>query len=223
MDTPFTSSFVRRYLDPVDSLGEMLFGLIMVLTFTLGAGLATGVDESSTRALLVAAIGCNLAWGLIDGVMYAMHAMFERGRSSRILLELQRSGESGALATIARELGPRLEGITSDEERSRLYQSVLRLVARKPVTPARLERADVYGGIACFWLVFMTASPAAVPFMVIDSPRLALRVSNGLLIAMLFVVGYYWARHINVNPLGTALAFTLVALVLVGAAIALGG
>jgi hypothetical protein len=220
---PFTPSFVQKYLEPADTLGEVLFGLVMVLTFTLGASLAAGTDENSGRTLLVAAIGCNFAWGIIDGVMYAMNAMFDRGRATRIRRELEDSGEPAASALIARELGPRVESITSPEERSRLYRSVLTLVARMPVARTRLERADVYGGIICFWLVFLTASPAVVPFLVIDNPRLALRISNGLLVAMLFVAGYTWASQVNANRLGTALAFTLVALLLVGVAIALGG
>jgi len=32
-------AFFRRYLEPADRLNEILFGLIMVLTFTLTAGL----------------------------------------------------------------------------------------------------------------------------------------------------------------------------------------
>ena len=42
------TSFVNKYLDPATSLGEILFGLIMTLTFTLGAGL-TIQDEGRRR------------------------------------------------------------------------------------------------------------------------------------------------------------------------------
>ena len=75
----------------------------------------------------------------------------------------------------------------------------------------------------CAALVFLTALPAAVPFMLMNDPVRALRVSNGLLVAMLFGVGYFWARETNANRIGTGLAMTVAGLILVGAAMALGG
>ena len=72
----------RRYLDPGERLGEVLFGLIMVLTFTLAARLTIGEGPDARRELLIAAIGCNIAWGLIDGGMYIMGAMLERARQA---------------------------------------------------------------------------------------------------------------------------------------------
>jgi hypothetical protein len=76
-----------RHLDPSESLGEILFGLIMVLTFTLGAGVAvrTGEGAGDTRELLYAAIGCNIAWGIIDAVLFVMGKVFVRSRRVRLL------------------------------------------------------------------------------------------------------------------------------------------
>jgi hypothetical protein len=62
-------SFVGR-LDPDESLGEILAGLIMVLTFTLAAGVISRGGQDGVRTLLFAAVGCNLAWGIIDAVFY---------------------------------------------------------------------------------------------------------------------------------------------------------
>ena len=38
-------SVIHRYLEPSDTLAEVLFGLIMVLTFTVGDGPALEVTE----------------------------------------------------------------------------------------------------------------------------------------------------------------------------------
>ena len=57
-------SFLRRYLDAGERLGEVLFGLIMVLTFTLTAREVLGDEPESGRHLLIAALGCNIAWGI---------------------------------------------------------------------------------------------------------------------------------------------------------------
>ena len=77
-DKPKKENFLRKYLDPASRLGEILFGLIMVLSVTLTAGLTVKEGKSGVRQLLVAALGCNIAWGIIDGIMYIMNCMAER-------------------------------------------------------------------------------------------------------------------------------------------------
>src|SRR5262252_821582 len=51
-------------LDPIERSSEVLFGLIMVLTFT-GSFRITGADHDDVHRMLLAALGCNLAWGII--------------------------------------------------------------------------------------------------------------------------------------------------------------
>jgi hypothetical protein len=217
-------SFINKYLDPGDSLGEIVFGLIMVLTFTLGTSLSTGQGEGATRTLLIAAIGCNLAWGIIDGLMYVMECMFERGRQARLILKIHSTqNPEGAVAAIAADLDEKLDPISTPGARRLFYEDVVATIrSRKPVL-TRVKRDDIYGGVASFLLVFFTAIPGALPFMFIDSPRIALRTSNAVLIAMLFVVGYQWGRKTNARPLGAGLFLVLFGMLLVFIAIALGG
>src|SRR5207247_3162436 len=69
----------RRVLEPIDRVSEVLFGLIMVLTFTGSLSVAeAGRDD--VRTMLIGALGCNLAWGIIDGVLYLMGCLAEKGR-----------------------------------------------------------------------------------------------------------------------------------------------
>src|SRR6476659_10516987 len=78
-------SLMTRYLDPATSLAEVLFGLIMTLTFTLGAGMVVENEgRAGARQLLVAVVGCNLAWGIIDGALYILGQLFMRGRIRRL-------------------------------------------------------------------------------------------------------------------------------------------
>jgi VIT1/CCC1 family predicted Fe2+/Mn2+ transporter len=215
-----------RHLDPGESLGEILFGLIMVLTFTLGAGIAVRAGEGAgdARELLYAAIGCNIAWGIIDAVLYVMGQVFARSRRVRLLRAINAaSDETAALAAIRAELEPGLESITQKEDRDQLYRSVHVLVTRSESPKARVTRDDLMGAVAVFSLVVMTALPAAAPFLLIDDPWLALRLSNLLLTILLFIVGYRWARHTNANPWLAGLAVTALGVVLVAIAIPLGG
>src|SRR5262249_27496778 len=73
----------ERVLDPVERLSEILFGLIMVLSFTGSISVATS-DREEVREVLVGAIGCNLAWGMVDAVMSLRPLLLERGRSLAI-------------------------------------------------------------------------------------------------------------------------------------------
>jgi hypothetical protein len=75
------------YLKPSESLTEVVAGLIMVLTFTLGASVLSG----GGGAALVGAIGCNVAWGIIDGVHYMMASTFDRNRNLRFSVSAARS------------------------------------------------------------------------------------------------------------------------------------
>ncbi len=57
-------------------MGEILFGLIMTQTFTLGAGLmAEEEGRDGARQLLIATAGCNLALLFIVGHRAARHTM----------------------------------------------------------------------------------------------------------------------------------------------------
>src|SRR5947208_14367912 len=72
----------KRVLDPHDRVSEVLFGLIMVLTFT-GSLSVSEAGREDVRTMLIGAVGCNLAWGVIDAVLYLMARLAERGNGVR--------------------------------------------------------------------------------------------------------------------------------------------
>jgi hypothetical protein len=217
--------WVKRSLDPGQRLGEVLFGLIMVLTFTLTAGLSVVEGPEGVRQLLIAAIGCNLAWGIIDGVFYIMGALFDRGRLSRLSQALRDApSEAVATAVIADEFDGTLGGVTTEGARRDLYLDIARVVSRSAPPKVRITRADLLGALASFWLVVLSTIPAALPFLIFnDQPRFALRVSNGLLLGMLFFVGHRWGKYTGGSGWLIGSALTLVGGVLVAIAVALGG
>lgn len=71
----------KRVLDPIDRVSEIIFGLLMALSFTGSLSVATEHDE--IRTVMAAAIGCNIAWGLVDAVMYLVGTATERARETR--------------------------------------------------------------------------------------------------------------------------------------------
>jgi VIT1/CCC1 family predicted Fe2+/Mn2+ transporter len=216
--------FVVRYLDPASRLGEVLFGLIMVLTMTLTAGLTVADGREGVRQLLFAAIGCNVAWGLIDAVMYIMNCVTVRSGKMRLVQEVQRaSNPEAAMALIQDGIEPELQELLDPADAESLSRSVLEHIARTRPTKKTLTKDDLYGALACFWLVFLSCLPAAIPFFIFSQPHIALRVSNFLLIAFLFLVGQKWAQYVGTNRLLTGAVLVLLGLILVGLAIFLGG
>jgi hypothetical protein len=225
-DEEHSQSWHARFfgrLDPGEQVGELLFGLIMVLTFTLGAGIELA-DREETRALLIAALGCNTAWGIIDAALHLMGRLSERGRMHGLVRAIQATpSEENARSLVARELDARLPPVVAPSMRAALHAHVLERVRELKPGRNRVTGDDLLAALAVFWLVFLTALPAVVPFFLMRDPQLAMRASNAVLIAVLFGVGWAWAGYTGAGRWRTALFMALLGVALVLVAIALGG
>ena len=82
-----------RLLDPVDRVSEILFGLIMAVTILGSLSVATAGKEEM-RTVTAAALGCNLAWGLVDAVMFVVRTATERTRN-RVLARNIAAADAG--------------------------------------------------------------------------------------------------------------------------------
>jgi VIT1/CCC1 family predicted Fe2+/Mn2+ transporter len=113
--------------------------------------------------------------------------------------------------------------VTSEEERAALYRRIVENVHARPPTPNEITKEDWLGALMSCLLVIVTSIPAAIPFLLFDDARFALRVSNAILLALLFFTGYWWSKYTLGRPWIVGLTFLLGGGVLVVAAIALGG
>lgn len=215
---------VHRYLDPGTTLAELIFGLLMVLTFTLGARLLGPEESTDGRELLLAAIGCNVAWGIIDGFLYVLGSVYERLRVANVLGSLRGAGdEPTAIATLEGELDGDLIRLADAAQREQFYASILAAARVRPDARPQLLAEDLRGAVRVFLLVVATAVPAALPFLIWDNAYLALRMSNALLLVCLFVIGFLWGRHVGARPLFAGVLIASIGVVLVLIAIPLGG
>jgi VIT1/CCC1 family predicted Fe2+/Mn2+ transporter len=214
---------LHRHLDPSLTLGELIFGLIMVLTFTLGARLLGPEEPLDSRELLVAALGCNIAWGIIDGFLYLLGEVYERRRLATLQARVKAGDSVAGLAVVREEYSGGLAALGSPAERDRFHAAIAAAATAAPAGAVRVTGADWWGAFLIFLLVAVTAIPAALPFLFIEDSYIALRASNALLTLLLFVVGYLWGQQIGARPwLAGALIMSIgIALVLV--AIPLGG
>jgi len=210
------------YLKPSESLTEIVAGLIMVLSFTLAASVLNGGGQDGAQAALLSAIGCNAAWGIIDAVFYMMTSAFDRNRRLRLARAIASTpDESAALTAIRSELNPYLASVTRPEDRERLYRGVRKLLAHGRLSRRTgLVLGDFMGAIEVFCIA---ALPAVLPLLLIDHPWLALRISNLLVVVLLFVTGYHWAKYVDASRWIAGLGLMGLGLALVAIAILLGG
>jgi VIT1/CCC1 family predicted Fe2+/Mn2+ transporter len=210
-----------RVLDPVDRVTEVIFGLLMAMTFTGTISVATSGQEAE-RTMMIAALGCNLAWGLADAVMYLLRTLIERTRK-RTLLATLRGGTDAATgqALIAQALPPRLSAAAGADELESLRRRLLEITAT-PAEP-RLGLDDFKGAFGVFLLVVASTFPLVVPFLLLDQTALAVRLSNLVGLGVLFIAGWILARYAGAKPWQGAIALTVTGAVLITAIIALGG
>jgi len=211
----------RHVLDPMDRIAEVLFGLIMALTFTLTLGVATA-DDIKVRTMLIGALGCNLAWGIIDAGVYLLAILNERGRKTMLLRAIQDAPDlETARRLLADELPPLLAAVVPAERLESMRQDLRRLpLSVERPTPTR---RDFMAALELCLLSFLSTFPIVIPFMFIGDPRLALRVSNAVAIVMLFFCGYAFGYRSGLPRWLTGLSMVIVGIALVAVAIALGG
>lgn len=218
-DDPIKSS--KRVLEPHERISEVLFGLIMVLTFTGSLSVATA-DRAEVRTMLIGALGCNLAWGIIDGVLYLMGCLAEKGRSLTTYRTVRSTSDpKKAQQLIANTLPPVIASVIQPAELESLQQRLKKLP--EPPERVRLVHDDWMGAVGVFLLVFLSTFPVAVPFLFMQNAVLAMRVSNLVAIVMLFVTGFAYGRCVGRAPLGFGIGMVVLGGILVGLTMVLGG
>ena len=225
------SNVLGEFLDPIDALFTIFFSILFALLFTLSYAVlihygALGPSLSSTygQELFLAILGAVAAWGIIDGVLYALGGVFARRERYRLLQYVQTSdSEDEAATAISYELDFILEPITSDEQRQALYRGMLTSLRQAEPQAIRLQRDDVVGAVATVLLSIVAVLPSLLPLLLLDNITLAIHVSNVVSLLVIFATGYSWGTHTGTSPWKTGLLLASVCLAMVLIAALLGG
>jgi len=207
-------------LDPLDRVSEVLFGLIMAVTIVGSISIATAGSDD-VRTVMVAALGCNLAWGLVDAVMYLVRTVTERTRMRTLGKSVTGAEPDAARRIIESTLPPHLLAVTGPDELEGMRRRLLTLPSP---TGMALERDDLLSALAIFLWVVVATFPVVVPFMLFTNLAAAMRASQGVALAMLFVTGVALGRYAGYkHPVRTGLWTALLGVALITAVVALGG
>ena len=164
-----TSGIASRepVLSPVDRVQGVIFGLIMALTFTGSLSVATA-DRAEVREMLIGALGCNIAWGLVDAVMYLMAVVAERGREFILLRELHTTRDAASARKLI--LAPLPQLVAEAMDPAEIDRVDARLAGLPDLERARgLDLRDLRAAFGGF--------PAGVPLD--PAHRAAVRVHRG--------------------------------------------
>lgn len=210
----------ERLLDPVDRISEILFGLIMAVTIVGSLSIAAA-DKHEVRTVLFAALGCNLAWGLVDAVMYLVRTATERARNLALARRILEAEPEAARALVKRALPDQISAITGPEEIEGMRRRLLALPRENQNT---LGIRDFAEAGAVFLLVVIATFPVVLPFMLMDDLASAMQFARAITLAMLFTAGVALGRHAGyARPFWMGLSMAVFGAVLIVAVMALGG
>ena len=207
-------------LDPLDRISEIVFGLIMAVTIVGSMSIATA-GQNEVRTVMAAALGCNVAWGLVDAVMHLVRTLTERNRDLALARKVLGTDTEAAHRLIRDALPEHVAEITGAEELEGMRR---RLLALKVPRSEGLRGEDYLAAAGIFLLVVAATFPVVVPFLVTDDAARAMEASRVIALAMLFIAGFALGRQAgHPHPLRTGVVMMLLGAALILAVMALGG
>jgi VIT1/CCC1 family predicted Fe2+/Mn2+ transporter len=205
-------------LSPVDRISEILFGLLSFV----GAVSVAEAGRAEVRAMFATALGCNLAWGLVDAVMYVVRAVTERGKSLTLLHSVRAAPDAqSGRALVERSLSKNAANLVSPAE----IEAIRSRIAALSSVPARptLGWNDLLSAVAVFLLVVAATFPVVLPFALMQDVGVAKNVSRVIALVMLFFGGLGLGRYAGYGSWRFGFIMAGLGTALVGAIKALGG
>ena len=209
----------KLVLNPLERVSEIVFGVLMAVTFTNSLHVAAA-GRQEIRTMMLAALGCNLAWGLTDAVMYLIGTAAERHRKVGLLRRIQETCEEGEAHRLIADVLP--ERLAASVRKDTL-EAIRKGLVAIPVGSVGLGARDYTGALGVFALVVLATFPVVIPFIFIGETALALHVSNLLALATLFIGGYVIGRHAGGRGWRSGFVMTAIGVALVAIIIALAG
>lgn len=221
------TAFRQEYLSEGDRLAEVMCGVIMVLVMIgyLRLSLSSGEDIEMKNTLILIPLGCNAAWGIIDGLMYVLINLIKRGKIYRLSQSIKsKKDQEDVQTSIEEDLSSTVIDSLKEEDKERISDEILKRVdPTKIEKPEWITKKDLVVILLTFLLVVSTAIPLIIPFIIFNDLMLAIRVSFIIGLGMLFSIGYLWGKYASRNKIRSGIAMMIIGSIIVGITLILGG
>lgn len=207
-------------LDPVDYLLELTAALAAMLTIVLTAASYTDEVDDPAQMLLVVALGCSLGGGLSSGLLWVLEDL-SRDAGRRDFDARLRAAEQSAIDQARARVELASYGRLEPEEVARIVDALATRGGDRPLPLVDLDRSNLRVTAACVLYNTTALVLASIPFVFVSDWQLALRVSNVVILAMLFIVGFRWGKRLHANPWRSGLALLVLGLLLVSVSLAM--
>lgn len=210
---------LARVLEPVDRSSEAIFGVLMAVTITGSLSAATA-GRQEIRTLLLTALGCNMAWGFTDAVMYLIGSATEKRRTAMLLQRLRQTTDRQAARRMVADAMP---APFADGLRSETLDEIRQHLVTLPVPERALTRHDCAAALCVFALVVLVTFPVVLPFLFIRDVPTAMQVSHTVALVALYACGHVLGQYTGGKAWRYGLAVAAIGAGLVGVIMALGG
>lgn len=216
-------TFIREHLSTGTILAEAFYGIWMVVVVTGSIRAVEQPNEATVRVMLVAALGVNIGWGVIDGITLLWANLVDRTKERELVNALRaKKGDAGLRKKVGRALGGTVAGSLSDGERERVVD-MLEAGEPREVARARPDREDYESALATALIDFVLIFPVTLPYILfMQDLTLAIRSSQVIALLLFAGLGYLYARNAKWNRLVTPVVFALAMLIVIIATFELG-
>jgi VIT1/CCC1 family predicted Fe2+/Mn2+ transporter len=220
---------IKKYLSPSDRLTEIITSIIMTMAVIGATRIGIGANNNNFHVIFYAAIGCDIAWGMIDAVLYIFSELMDRGRHALFLKSVQAiQDKDKAIEFITKkveeEMDPAILEHFNHEDRIQLSQKVVQFSSKMTPVNVHISKDDVFGAISIFVVVICTGLVLLIPFVLFSGDiTFASRISEIIALILLFLIGYRWAKTTNRPKIQTGIIMALLGVVIDVIVILLGG
>lgn len=203
---------------------EPMFGVIMVVCFTSVLRAFPDATDKVVETILVSALFCCIAWGLVDGIFYAWeaHYLLEKKKKLQAWVQAPKDPKKGR-ELVEDDLGDTIVDLMDEKDKEQIYQIVEKNVPGVDLGHVSIKEDIITVAIA-FGLVVGSSIIVMLPFLWFSPLTTALKISNITGILLLFIMGYWREEDKRTSKKLITGGFTaLVALIITLVTVYLGG
>jgi hypothetical protein len=203
---------------------EPMFGVIMVVCFTSVLRAFPDATDKVVETILISALFCCIAWGLVDGIFYAWeaHYLLEKKKKLQAWVQAPKDPKKGR-ELVEDDLGDTIVDLMDEKDKEQIYQIVEKNVPGVDLGHVSIKEDIITVAIA-FGLVVGSSIIVILPFLWFSPVTTALKISNITGILLLFIMGYWREEDKRTSKKLITGGFTaLVALIITLVTVYLGG